>query len=175
MYSEQKFLCTNFSNQSVTLSEEQTYNKDAYNEKSNPCKNTKSSCDSNENDSSAQVNNSTQILLDDLPPQKIVKELNRFIIGQNDAKRAVAIALRNRWRRNKVPIPLRDEIIPKNILMIGHTGVGKTEMARRLAKLAGAPFIKIEATKFTEIGYVGRDVDSIIRDLVDAAIVLVKA
>lgn len=115
-----------------------------------------------------------QVFLDDMPPQKIVTELDRFIIGQNDAKRAVAIALRNRWRRNKVPLPLRDEIIPKNILMIGHTGVGKTEIARRLAKLAGAPFIKVEATKFTEIGYVGRDVDSIIRDLVDSAIVLVK-
>ena len=110
----------------------------------------------------------------DMPPRKIVEELDRFIIGQNDAKCAVAIALRNRWRRNRVPLPLRDEIIPKNILMIGHTGVGKTEIARRLAKLAGAPFIKVEATKFTEIGYVGRDVDSIIRDLVDSAIVLVK-
>ncbi|OEY86630.1 HslU--HslV peptidase ATPase subunit [Wolbachia pipientis] len=114
------------------------------------------------------------VLLDDMSPQKTVHELDRFIIGQNDAKRAVAIALRNRWRRNKVPLPLREEIIPKNILMIGHTGIGKTEIARRLAKLAGAPFIKVEATKFTEIGYVGRDVDSIIRDLVDAAIVLVK-
>ncbi|UWI83397.1 ATP-dependent protease ATPase subunit HslU [Wolbachia endosymbiont of Howardula sp.] len=112
--------------------------------------------------------------LEDLPPQQIVKELDRFIIGQDDAKRAVAIALRNRWRRNQVPLPLRDDIIPKNILMIGHTGVGKTEIARRLAKLAGAPFIKIEATKFTEVGYVGRDVDSIIRDLVDEAIILVK-
>ncbi|MBV0899291.1 MAG: ATP-dependent protease ATPase subunit HslU [Wolbachia endosymbiont of Fragariocoptes setiger] len=110
----------------------------------------------------------------DMPPRKIVEELDRFIIGQNDAKCAVAVALRNRWRRNRVPLPLRDEIIPKNILMIGHTGVGKTEIARRLAKLAGAPFIKVEATKFTEIGYVGRDVDSIIRDLVDSAIVLVK-
>ncbi|MDN5248160.1 MAG: ATP-dependent protease ATPase subunit HslU [Wolbachia endosymbiont of Tyrophagus putrescentiae] len=109
-----------------------------------------------------------------MSPQRIVTELDRFIIGQSDAKRAVAIALRNRWRRNKVSLPLRDEIIPKNILMIGHTGVGKTEIARRLAKLAGAPFVKVEATKFTEIGYVGRDVDSIIRDLVDAAIVLVK-
>ncbi|QKX02246.1 ATP-dependent protease ATPase subunit HslU [Wolbachia endosymbiont of Dirofilaria (Dirofilaria) immitis] len=172
MSSKQKILCTNFSNQFVTLSEGRTYNNDSYNEKGDPCKDTKSSCGSN--DGGTQVNNCTQILLDNLPPQKIVKELNRFIIGQNDAKRAVAIALRNRWRRNKVPVPLRDEIIPKNILMIGHTGVGKTEMARRLAKLAGAPFIKVEATKFTEIGYVGRDVDSIIRDLVDAAIVLVK-
>jgi ATP-dependent HslUV protease ATP-binding subunit HslU len=118
--------------------------------------------------------NSEHILLEYMSPKKIVAELNRFIIGQDDAKRAVAIALRNRWRRNKVPLPLRDEIIPKNILMIGHTGIGKTEIARRLAKLAGAPFVKVEATKFTEIGYVGRDVDSIIRDLVDSAIVLVK-
>ncbi|WP_339046556.1 ATP-dependent protease ATPase subunit HslU [Candidatus Mesenet endosymbiont of Agriotes lineatus] len=109
-----------------------------------------------------------------LSPKEIVKELDRFIIGQGDAKRAVAIALRNRWRRSKVPQPLCDEIIPKNILMIGHTGIGKTEIARRLAKLAGAPFIKVEATKFTEIGYVGRDVDSIIRDLMDIAITLVK-
>ncbi|WP_408647419.1 ATP-dependent protease ATPase subunit HslU [Wolbachia endosymbiont of Pentidionis agamae] len=112
--------------------------------------------------------------LNNLSPQKIVLELDRFIIGQDDAKRAVAIALRNRWRRNKVSLPLRDDIIPKNILMIGHTGIGKTEIARRLAKLVGAPFIKVEATKFTEIGYVGRDVDSIIRDLLDAALVLVK-
>ncbi|WP_410519836.1 ATP-dependent protease ATPase subunit HslU [Candidatus Mesenet endosymbiont of Phosphuga atrata] len=109
-----------------------------------------------------------------LSPRQIVQELDRFIIGQGDAKRAVAIALRNRWRRSRVPQPLCDEIIPKNILMIGHTGVGKTEIARRLAKLAGAPFIKVEATKFTEIGYVGRDVDSIIRDLMDIAITLVK-
>ncbi|GAT78833.1 ATP-dependent protease ATP-binding subunit HslU, partial [Ehrlichia ruminantium] len=110
----------------------------------------------------------------ELTPQQITQELDRFIIGQADAKRAVAIALRNRWRRNRVPEPLREDIIPKNILMIGHTGVGKTEIARRLAKLAKAPFIKVEATKFTEIGYVGRDVDSIIRDLVDVAINLVK-
>ncbi|AHX04824.1 ATP-dependent protease ATPase subunit HslU [Ehrlichia japonica] len=110
----------------------------------------------------------------ELTPQQITQELDRFIIGQSDAKRAVAIALRNRWRRNRVPEPLREEIIPKNILMIGHTGIGKTEIARRLAKLAKAPFIKVEATKFTEIGYVGRDVDSIIRDLVDVAINLVK-
>lgn len=109
-----------------------------------------------------------------LSPRQIVQELDRFIIGQGDAKRAVAIALRNRWRRSRVSQPLCDEIIPKNILMIGHTGIGKTEIARRLAKLAGAPFIKVEATKFTEIGYVGRDVDSIIRDLMDIAITLVK-
>ncbi|MDG7055345.1 MAG: ATP-dependent protease ATPase subunit HslU [Wolbachia endosymbiont of Menacanthus eurysternus] len=172
MSSEQKILCTNFSNQPVMLSEGQFYGSDTYNKRNDLYEDAKNGCDSNNNN--AQVNSSTQVLLDDLPPQKIVKELDRFIIGQNDAKRAVAIALRNRWRRNKVPLPLRDEIIPKNILMIGHTGVGKTEIARRLAKLAGAPFIKVEATKFTEIGYVGRDVDSIIRDLVDAAIVLVK-
>ena len=102
-------------------------------------------------------------------PREIVSELDRFIIGQNDAKRAVAIALRNRWRRQQLPDDLRDEVLPKNILMIGPTGVGKTEISRRLAKLAQAPFIKIEATKFTEVGYVGRDVESIIRDLVEIA------
>ncbi len=105
-----------------------------------------------------------------LTPNNIVRELDRFIVGQDKAKRAVAIALRNRWRRQQVAEPLRDEIIPKNILMIGATGVGKTEIARRLSKLVGAPFIKVEATKFTEVGYVGRDVDQIIRDLVDIAI-----
>src|SRR4029079_994469 len=99
-------------------------------------------------------------------PREIVIELDKHIIGQAEAKRAVAVALRNRWRRMQLSAPLRDEIMPKNILMIGPTGVGKTEIARRLAKLAGAPFIKVEATKFTEVGYVGRDVDSIIRDLV---------
>ena len=105
-----------------------------------------------------------------MTPQEIVHELDKHIVGQNAAKRAVAIALRNRWRRQQVPEPLRQEITPKNILMIGPTGVGKTEIARRLARLANAPFIKVEATKFTEVGYVGRDVDTIIRDLVDAAI-----
>ncbi len=105
-----------------------------------------------------------------MTPQEIVHELDKHIIGQNAAKRAVAIALRNRWRRQQIADPLRQEITPKNILMIGPTGVGKTEIARRLAKLANAPFIKIEATKFTEVGYVGRDVDSIIRDLVETAI-----
>ncbi len=105
-----------------------------------------------------------------MTPQEIVHELNKHIIGQEAAKRAVAIALRNRWRRQQIDEPLRQEITPKNILMIGPTGVGKTEIARRLAKLADAPFIKIEATKFTEVGYVGRDVDSIIRDLVESAI-----
>src|SRR5689334_16183722 len=109
-----------------------------------------------------------------LIPREIVSELDKHIIGQADAKRAVAIALRNRWRRMQLANPLRDEIMPKNILMIGPTGVGKTEIARRLAKLADAPFIKVEATKFTEVGYVGRDVESIIRDLVDAAFKLIR-
>jgi ATP-dependent HslUV protease ATP-binding subunit HslU len=107
-------------------------------------------------------------------PREIVSELDRFIVGQDDAKRAVAIALRNRWRRKQLSEALREEVTPKNILMIGPTGVGKTEIARRLAKLAGAPFLKVEATKFTEVGYVGRDVDQIVRDLVEAAIGLVK-
>ena len=106
----------------------------------------------------------------DLTPREIVSELDRHIIGQNDAKRAVAVALRNRWRRKHLADDLRDEVYPKNILMIGPTGVGKTEISRRLAKLAKAPFLKVEATKFTEVGYVGRDVDSIIRDLMDTAI-----
>src|SRR5271166_1121193 len=106
----------------------------------------------------------------DFSPREIVSELDRFIVGQTDAKRAVSIALRNRWRRLQLTGPLREEVLPKNILMIGPTGVGKTEIARRLAKLAGAPFIKIEATKFTEVGYVGRDVDTIIRDLIDIGI-----
>ncbi len=107
-------------------------------------------------------------------PREIVSELDRFIIGQHDAKRAVAIALRNRWRRQQLDDALREEVMPKNILMIGPTGVGKTEISRRLAKLANAPFIKIEATKFTEVGYVGRDVEQIVRDLVEAAIGLVR-
>ena len=105
-----------------------------------------------------------------MTPQEIVSELDRHIVGQAAAKRAVAIALRNRWRRQQVPGAMRAEITPKNILMIGPTGVGKTEIARRLAKLVDAPFIKVEATKFTEVGYVGKDVDSIIRDLVDMAV-----
>ena len=105
-----------------------------------------------------------------MTPQEIVSELDRHIVGQAQAKRAVAIALRNRWRRQQVDEKLRSEITPKNILMIGPTGVGKTEIARRLAKLADAPFIKVEATKFTEVGYVGKDVDAIIRDLVDVAV-----
>lgn len=112
--------------------------------------------------------------MSDLTPREIVSELDRFIIGQNDAKRAVAVALRNRWRRKQLGDDLRDEVYPKNILMIGPTGVGKTEISRRLAKLAKAPFIKVEATKFTEVGYVGRDVEQIIRDLVDAAQVMIR-
>src|SRR5881227_2635698 len=103
-------------------------------------------------------------------PREIVSELDRFIIGQNDAKRAVAIALRNRWRRQQLDDKMREEVLPKNILMIGPTGVGKTEISRRLAKLAGAPFLKVEATKFTEVGYVGRDVEQIVRDLVEIAV-----
>ena len=110
----------------------------------------------------------------DLTPREIVSELDRFVIGQADAKRAVAVALRNRWRRRRLADDLRDEVYPKNILMIGPTGVGKTEISRRLAKLARAPFLKVEATKFTEVGYVGRDVEQIVRDLVDAAIVMVR-
>src|SRR6202011_55676 len=106
----------------------------------------------------------------DFSPREIVSELDRFIVGQGDAKRAVAIALRNRWRRLQLDDKLREEVLPKNILMIGPTGVGKTEISRRLARLAGAPFIKVEATKFTEVGYVGRDVEQIVRDLVETAI-----
>ncbi|MFB3151488.1 MAG: ATP-dependent protease ATPase subunit HslU [Alphaproteobacteria bacterium] len=108
-------------------------------------------------------------------PREIVSELDRFIVGQNDAKRAVAVALRNRWRRQQLPEDLREEVLPKNILMIGPTGVGKTEIARRLARLAQAPFLKVEATKFTEVGYVGRDVEQIIRDLVEGAILMTRA
>lgn len=111
---------------------------------------------------------------EDLTPKEIVEQLDRFIIGQQEAKRAVAIALRNRWRRHRIAAPLSAEIIPKNILMMGPTGCGKTEIARRLAKLASAPFVKVEATKFTEVGFHGRDVDQIIRDLVDNAVMLMR-
>ena len=110
----------------------------------------------------------------ELTPKQIVRELDRYIIGQDEAKRAVAVALRNRYRRAQLPQEIRDEIVPKNILMVGPTGVGKTEIARRLAKLVDAPFVKVEATKFTEVGYVGRDVESIIRDLVVASVRICK-
>jgi len=113
--------------------------------------------------------------LEELPPKQIVAELDRYIVGQGKAKKAVAIAIRNRWRRTQAPESIRDEILPNNIIMIGPTGVGKTEIARRLARLAGAPFIKVEASKFTEVGYVGRDVESMVRDLVDAAVNMVRS
>jgi ATP-dependent HslUV protease ATP-binding subunit HslU len=116
----------------------------------------------------------TGIELDHLPPRQIVAELDKFVIGQHQAKRAVAVALRNRWRRQQLPAAVADEIYPKNILMIGSTGVGKTEIARRLARMARAPFIKVEASKFTEVGYVGRDVESMVRDLVEIAVGLVR-
>jgi ATP-dependent HslUV protease ATP-binding subunit HslU len=112
--------------------------------------------------------------MSDITPQRIVAELDKHIVGQDEAKRAVAVALRNRWRRAQIPEPMRSEITPKNILMIGPTGVGKTEIARRLAKLANAPFLKVEATKFTEVGYVGRDVESIVRDLVDVSVKMAR-
>src|SRR6266481_4138630 len=113
-------------------------------------------------------------ITEELTPSQIVAELDKYIVGQKDAKRAVAIALRNRYRRRMLSDDLRDEVIPKNILMIGPTGVGKTEIARRLASLARAPFVKVEATKFTEVGYVGRDVDSMVRDLAQVAVRLVE-
>jgi ATP-dependent HslUV protease ATP-binding subunit HslU len=112
--------------------------------------------------------------LADLTPRQIVAELDRYIVGQADAKKSVAIALRNRWRRQRAPESIREEISPNNIILIGPTGVGKTEIARRLAKLAGAPFVKVEASKFTEVGYVGRDVESMVRDLVESAIDMVR-
>src|SRR5438094_9406766 len=110
----------------------------------------------------------------DFSPREIVSELDRFIVGQTDAKRAVSIALRNRWRRLQLTGSLREEVLPKNILRIGPTGVGKTEIARRLARLSGSPFIKVEASKYTEVGYVGRDVDSMIRDLTESAVDMVR-
>ncbi len=111
----------------------------------------------------------------DLTPRQIVAELDRYIVGQDAAKKAVAVAIRNRWRRQQLAIDLRKDVTPKNIIMIGPTGVGKTEIARRLAQLVGAPFVKVEATKYTEVGYVGRDVESMIRDLTEAAIGIIKA
>ncbi len=115
-----------------------------------------------------------QVTLDELTPREIVAELDKYVVGQKDAKRAVAIALRNRMRRQKLAPELAEEVIPKNIIMIGPTGVGKTEIARRLAKLANSPFLKVEASKFTEVGYVGRDVESMIRDLVEIAIEMIR-
>src|ERR671937_321622 len=115
-----------------------------------------------------------ELVLDELTPREIVAELDKYVVGQKDAKRAVAIALRNRMRRQKLPPDLAEEVIPKNIIMIGPTGVGKTEIARRLAKLANSPFLKVEASKFTEVGYVGRDVESMIRDLVEISIDMVR-
>ncbi len=116
----------------------------------------------------------TGIVLENMTPRQIVAELDKYVVGQKQAKRAVAIALRNRWRRQQLPPELAEEIAPKNILMIGSTGVGKTEIARRLARLAKAPFLKVEASKFTEVGYVGRDVESMVRDLVEIAVTMVK-
>src|SRR5215813_11105030 len=109
-----------------------------------------------------------------MTPRQIVAELDRYIVGQDAAKRAVAVAIRNRWRRQQLPAELRKDVTPKNIIMMGPTGVGKTEIARRLAQLVGAPFVKVEATKYTEVGYVGRDVESMIRDLTEAAIGMVR-
>ena len=123
---------------------------------------------------SVPVKTADTVPFDQLSPREIVEVLNRYVIGQRDAKRMVAIALRNRWRRQQLSPELRDEIFPKNIIMIGPTGVGKTEISRRLAKLADAPFIKVEASKFTEVGYVGRDVESIIRDLTEQSVTMVK-
>ena len=118
--------------------------------------------------------NDSKSTLNSLSPREIVSELDRFVVGQNKAKRAVAIALRNRWRRQALESDMKDEVLPKNILMIGPTGVGKTEISRRLSKLAEAPFVKVEATRFTEVGYVGRDVEQIVRDLLEIAISMEK-
>src|SRR5215207_3449047 len=121
-------------------------------------------------DTAGASKESTEARMETFSPRETVSELDRYIIGQGDAKRAVAIALRNRWRRQQLTGAMKEEVLPKNILMIGPTGIGKTEISRRLAKLAGAPFLKVEATKFTEVGYVGRDVEQIVRDLVEIAI-----
>src|SRR5690606_994327 len=123
----------------------------------------------------ATANDPPQPWLEELPPRQILAELDRYIVGQPAAKKAIAIAIRNRRRRGQAPESIRDEITPSNIILIGPTGVGKTEIARRLARLAGAPLLKIEASKFTEVGYVGRDVESLVRDLVDNGISLVRA
>jgi ATP-dependent HslUV protease ATP-binding subunit HslU len=120
-------------------------------------------------------NNGTVASSEALTPRQIVAELDRYIVGQDDAKRAIAIAVRNRWRRSQLPVELQADVSPKNILMAGPTGVGKTEIARRLAKLTNAPFVKVEATKYTEVGYYGRDVESMVRDLVENAITLLRA
>src|SRR6478672_8225972 len=117
---------------------------------------------------------SNSLALENMTPRQIVAELDKYVVGQKQAKRAVAIALRNRWRRQQLPPELAEDIAPKNILMIGPTGVGKTEIARRLARLARAPFLKVEASKFTEVGYVGRDVESMVRDLVEIAVTMVR-
>ncbi|MBC7345810.1 MAG: AAA family ATPase, partial [Clostridia bacterium] len=113
--------------------------------------------------------------MEDLTPKKIVQELDRYVVGQEEAKRCVAVALRNRYRRKKLPPELREEVAPKNIIMIGPTGIGKTEIARRLARLVNAPFIKVEATKYTEVGYVGRDVESMVRELLETAVHMVRS
>ena len=121
-----------------------------------------------------KVTSESKHVQNSLSPREIVSELDRFVVGQNNAKRAVAIALRNRWRRQALEDDMKDEVLPKNILMMGPTGVGKTEISRRLSKLAEAPFVKVEATRFTEVGYVGKDVEQIIRDLIEIAIAMEK-
>ena len=125
-------------------------------------------------DALVKVDNIPVKSLDDMTPREIVDALDRYVIGQDDAKKTIAIAIRNRVRRKRLPENMRDEVSPKNILMIGSTGIGKTEIARRISKLANAPFIKVEATKYTEVGYVGRDVESMVRDLMASAISLVR-
>src|ERR671917_637952 len=130
--------------------------------------------DTDERRPASQAESEAQPFSEELTPRQIVAELDKYIVGQDAAKKAVAIALRNRWRRQRVSEELREEIVPNNIIMIGPTGVGKTEIARRLARLAGAPFVKVEASKFTEVGYVGRDVESMVRDLVDVAVNMVR-